>query len=130
MKSVEQNDIGNGKVQGYVNRRSSNFYGRCPRTVQSRHYFPPWILWGDIFQFYCGLHGARLRAELKHINKPRRRNQNEIALVAASEDAGARPEAARRCGRALPADELPQSGRAKTAKSWLSAGACWNSSTA
>jgi len=30
---------------------------------------------------------VRVRAELKHINKPRKINQNEIALVAASEEA-------------------------------------------
>jgi len=41
-----------------------------------------------------------LPAELKHINKSRRRNQNEIALVAASEQARAGPESERNCGRA------------------------------
>ena len=35
---------------------------------------------------------ARPRAELKHISKPRKRNQNEIPPVAASEKGVARPE--------------------------------------
>jgi len=61
-----------------------------PRAVQS------WFSWSRVPRSAeatkPNLSRARPRAELKHISKPRKRNQNEIPPVAASEKGEARPE--------------------------------------
>jgi len=61
-----------------------------PRAVQS------WFSWSGVPRSaeakLPNLCRARPRAELKHISKPRKRNQNEIPPVAASEKGSARPE--------------------------------------
>jgi len=100
MKSVEQNDIGNGNIQRHANRRYSNSYGRKP-AQRAEQALSGSAACKAISKTKCCLRVARLPVELKHINKRRRRNQNEIGLVVANEDPEAEPESERSCGRTL-----------------------------
>jgi len=104
-KSVEQSDIGNGNTQGHANRRFSNSYGRKP-AHSAEQALRGWTDRAAHLPETGCPRCARLPTELKHINKWRRRHQNETVLVAASEDTRAGPESERSCGRAVLACQI------------------------
>jgi len=106
MKSVDQSEIRSDETQEYVNHWYSNTYG-CKPAHYAEQALQGFAARNAIKWSFGCLHSTRPRTELKHINKSRRRNQNEIGLVAASEQPRAGPESERSCGCALNWCKLP-----------------------